>query len=557
MTYTIVYGVHFRLVPSSELKLETAFDNVYVLEDALFNLIFMNFNGRVDSVYHVCSMNLYFTLFEDILETLELQQATVRHLDVLLRVSVSGFHVPYHVGEIFTSLSGTVVYLDYVNTQFIATMFDDMSHKFQDLNDFTNDRGTVTTTANEENKGLALGDLVVYAKYDSLQQIMLPYPEKVFNAKCAHANNYISAVSIRDCPVITARKEDLSWIEERDGLFIPDFNFRIDRTDFYHFNSTMIFVCENAYSGLLKLAEKRARDMLEENKTRSSSDLVENVLSIAFTSVSIICLLVASIMFSALSQLRTLPGLNTLTLSVSLMISQSLYLLSSFGGFEKGSTVCIVIGVLLHFFSLLSVFWMNVCTFHMFRSLTSTKVMSKKCGRKYILFHLYAILLSAIFVVTCLVTSRLLSNGNDLGYGKVTCYISSGILLRYTFALPVFIVIVLNSVMFAIVIARFSSQHKYIKKNLRTERNDFFIFIKLSTLTGVTWVFGLLFSVLGTKVCSYLFIVLNASQGMFISLSFAFNPRVLKLCANKLGLSERTDSQTPQTRSTNGGTNNH
>jgi hypothetical protein len=63
------------------------------------------------------------------------------------------------------------------------------------------------------------------------------------------------------------------------------------------------------------------------------------------------------------------------------------------------------------------------------------------------------------------------------------------------------------------------------------------IFAKLSTITGATWIFGLLYAWTNMVVFSYMFIVLNAGQGVFIMFAFIFNRRVFQMikqvCINK------------------------
>jgi hypothetical protein len=58
-----------------------------------------------------------------------------------------------------------------------------------------------------------------------------------------------------------------------------------------------------------------------------------------------------------------------------------------------------------------------------------------------------------------------------------------------------------------------------IPRHLQNERNDLNVVVKLSAITGVTWIFGLLYTWTNVIVFSYLFIILNACQGVFIMLA--------------------------------------
>lgn len=46
------------------------------------------------------------------------------------------------------------------------------------------------------------------------------------------------------------------------------------------------------------------------------------------------------------------------------------------------------------------------------------------------------------------------------------------------------------------------------------------IYIKITCITGITWIFGFVYQWTLIDLLSYIFIFLNASQGLFIFLSF-------------------------------------
>ncbi|WAQ97231.1 hypothetical protein MAR_029921 [Mya arenaria] len=71
-----------------------------------------------------------------------------------------------------------------------------------------------------------------------------------------------------------------------------------------------------------------------------------------------------------------------------------------------------------------------------------------------------------------------------------------------------------------------------VQKNVKNERSDLEIFVKLSPITGMTWIFGLINSFTQISFFSYLFIVLNASQGVFLFFAFICNRRVYSMLMN-------------------------
>jgi hypothetical protein len=194
---------------------------------------------------------------------------------------------------------------------------------------------------------------------------------------------------------------------------------------------------------------------------------------------------------------------------------------------DKKSKMCLVLGMCVHFFWLMAMIWMNICTFHMFRVLTKTKVVSKDSGnKKVICYHIFAILISASCVSVNIAASFYRSG--VLGYGGDSCYISTQSMINFTFVIPTAFVVFSNLVMFSIVIIKIK-RASVAQKHVQNERRDLSVFAKLSTITGATWIFGLLYTWTNIDALSYIFIILNACQGVFILLAFVVNKRVLHL----------------------------
>ena len=115
----------------------------------------------------------------------------------------------------------------------------------------------------------------------------------------------------------------------------------------------------------------------------------ETIVSIVSVSVSIMCLVVTFFMYCVLTQVRTLPGKNNMALITSLLAAQGLYLLSSYGRLDTDTFSCKLVGGLTHFFWLLTIFWMNACTFHMFRVLLKIRDLSRSAStKKHVQYYL-------------------------------------------------------------------------------------------------------------------------------------------------------------------------
>ena len=260
----------------------------------------------------------------------------------------------------------------------------------------------------------------------------------------------------------------------------------------------------------------------------SHQDKIESILSFVCTILSIISLCFTLLTFFCFSSLRTLPGLNTMGLSTSLILAHALY---SFGlnKVDHGA-LCIVLGILIHFQWLNSVLWMNVCCVHMFRVFGLTNFHSLKKRRSFSLYILYTIIASAI-VVSMHIVVRYFTSA-DIGYGGRICYINDYKMVLYFFAIPVALVVTTNVALFVCVVvklARLPNMSEAVGK----QRDYMTIYAKLTTLTGITWIVGFIYQHILVKELSYVYIVLNGCQGVYIMIAFSLNKRVRNLYIEK------------------------
>ena len=347
--------------------------------------------------------------------------------------------------------------------------------------------------------------------YNSIQTECPPKAERI---NLAHQTS---------CPLVELALNDYRWVEEDDVVaFNTSYGVVLNKSEvIFNSNRTTFLICSDVYK------EYFPAMTLALISTEDFS--FEAILSLVCVSLSILCLLVSFVTFCTYSSLRTLPGKNNMALIMCLFCAQTLYLVGSFSRFEQESTVCISIGLLTHFFWLMSVFWMNVCTVHVFRVFIGTDGLATGRGLKtFLTYWSYTVISSATFVLVILCISLSKSNHTEFGYGKMSCYINSKKMVAFTFGVPVGFVIIINIILFCSVVRKIINMPK-IKKDIRHERNDVVIFAKLSSLTGLCWIFGFVYSWTDIQTFSYLFIVLNASQGVFIFVSFVCTKRVLKM----------------------------
>ena len=227
--------------------------------------------------------------------------------------------------------------------------------------------------------------------------------------------------------------------------------------------------------------------------------------------------------------LHSQPDINNIILCISLFLAQTLY---QFGAAQTSlpDWACSLIGVICHFLWLAVMFSMNVCSVELYLVFRSMRKLPSNLKRWHTIRNVLIIVFSSsFFVVINIVVSLASSSGQNIGYGGSNCYLSSITLQLITFAVPSAAIIICNILLFGFVvfkIKKFSTS----SANLKQERNYLEIYARLSTLTGLTWVFGFLQLILRFETLEYVFILLNASQGVFILVAFVVNRRVLSLC---------------------------
>ena len=267
-------------------------------------------------------------------------------------------------------------------------------------------------------------------------------------------------------------------------------------------------------------------------------------LALVCVCISIICSFVTILTYLFIPSLQTQPGMNNIILCVSLILAQTMYQFGS-GQRSLSSHGCSIIGASCHFLWLCVVFSMNSCSIQMFSIFKQNLILSTKFSwkttSKIILFIIGS---SCVFVCLNIVVSFFQSGGQEFGYGGSLCFISTPLLHTITFILPLAVTVTINICLFAYVISMIRKT-TVSKKVLNQERNYFSIYARLSTLTGLTWMFGYLYIFIEHEIIEYLFIILNASQGLFIMAGFILNERMCALCKQqRLIRSSKTTSFT-------------
>ena len=300
----------------------------------------------------------------------------------------------------------------------------------------------------------------------------------------------------------------------------------------YRLTDDGVFICLDDYlqiNNALPDAELLTLDITVSQPTYVGP---KRILSFICVCMSILCLLVTIAVYICLSELRTQPGVNNLILCVCLLFAQSVYQFAA-GQPQHSRTSCAVVGAICHFLWLSVMFALNSCSVQMFMIFRShAKLLTSYHTRTTVTTLSYVIGSSLAFVVVTIIVSLVRSSGVETGYGGNVCFIKAYSMHIITFVAPSFVIIMVNLFLFVFVLYKMR-EYNIRSTRLNQERSYLRINARLSTLTGLTWLFGFLQILVRNDVLEYLYIILNASQGVFIMVAFICNKRVYSLLLKK------------------------
>ena len=282
-------------------------------------------------------------------------------------------------------------------------------------------------------------------------------------------------------------------------------------------------------------------------------------ITIACFLLSIVSLIVLLTTYIIFPELRTLPGKNLMNLATSLLMSAISWLISSFTRPEQNAKYCHVLIVIQHYFLVASFASMSVISFHTYRTFArklpaqrSSEHRERKVFKSYLTF---VWVLPAIFAAVCFLLDS--NNVMNLAYGdSIVCWFREKDAFLYFIYIPVGLSLLFNIVAFFItaLYLRKHCQNMAARESDSKQRSNLAINIKLSSLMGFTWLFGLLNVLVGpTKVFEYLFVILTCLQGVCITLAFVLKKKTMRMYKEMLssGLKSKTQVSKPVNLSRN------
>lgn len=261
---------------------------------------------------------------------------------------------------------------------------------------------------------------------------------------------------------------------------------------------------------------------------------------ITCTVISVLCLLATLITYCLFSSLKTLPGKNIMSLVFSLLVYNILYLILIIVD-DTDTTVCQVIGIVIHFFLLSTFGCFTMGTVHMFRifghdSLSST-LKANQSSNTFKIYTASAYGSAAAIVVINIIVLRI-NTGTFTGYGyNNKCFISNVQSFIATVLVPLVITFIINIILYSI--TTYKLYKKIYSKSAvsavsKTNKKEISIFIKLFTTTGCSWILLLINYFVNKTPISIAISGLNGFQGLYIFIAYIFNERIYRMYKSKI-----------------------
>lgn len=283
-------------------------------------------------------------------------------------------------------------------------------------------------------------------------------------------------------------------------------------------------------------------------------DVVQAMVSFVLLWVSVVAMTAVLVTYVAFGSLRNLPGCNTMNLTFSVLAMQLTFI---FGlrGTVKGAA-CIAVGYLLHYEILCCFMWMNVMAFDLFRTFGDKNALSSiRSKRKYLPRYMIYAYMSPLTIIlsTSLVDYFAFESAVAPHYGmNNVCWINNPNSATIFFAAPLAVIMTLNGVLFTLTILAMKSVKNLSsvkdQQSQRNGKNDLFLYVRMALVIGLTW--SLSFAAafvrqteLAGQILTYLFIIFNTLQGVFLFWVFVCNKRVYELYKDAFRKAFRTLSK--------------
>ena len=341
--------------------------------------------------------------------------------------------------------------------------------------------------------------------------------------------NNSSQLNLNTCNKIPLQPEEFE-MQENFAIYVSAYNKTYYAEEFWLEDSGTAVVCRPAWN---------------EVDFEPKFSPIMGYVTCACLGVSLVCLVVHVTVSIIAPELHNLSGKNLLSLSIALIGFYSTFMLNMFI-VEISTVSCLILAVAMYYFILAAFSWMFIIGFDVARTvkLASTQLRLSTGAQwgKFLLFCLAGWVMPACIVATATVIDVMkfeeIPEKMRPGFAESDvglCWFSQKFSLIIFFFVPFAVIMFLNLVFF-LMSAYFVWETTKSSAKITTSgpKSNFFLYARLSTLMGLTWITGILAAVLDIEEVWYIFLVLNTLQGLFILVFFSCSKKVMSSVKERL-----------------------
>ena len=263
---------------------------------------------------------------------------------------------------------------------------------------------------------------------------------------------------------------------------------------------------------------------------------VDNIFHMSTNGISMLSLL-ATIFIYVKTSLHKLPSKCLLCLSLSLLVAQSTLLVAPVA--EDNVAWCKVASFVMHYSFMTSFTWMNVMAFDVYYCFTQHFQQASARGMGwFVKYSIYAWLSPLAIVVAAFLCDEFSAWEYRPKYADPICWINDSKGLCIFFLAPLALILLMNLFFFTLSLKNICMSYRTKIEDVKQRKpGQILIYLKLSVVMGLTWVFGFLGNVVNDDIFWTLFAISNGLQGLFIFLGFALS-QVITIIKKRKGKSE-------------------
>lgn len=309
-----------------------------------------------------------------------------------------------------------------------------------------------------------------------------------------------------------------------------------------------------AVNGSLEVCTEDTNGMLQSYTPPSYTTYLMYV-GVVGSSASTVALVAHLALFGTGSEPKNLPAKNLASLAVSLLLGYTCYLAIALEFVSAGKGLpCLVSALAMHFGFLAAFAWMFVMSADVWIVLYAAnkkfRVADGKRNGRFAVYSAFAWLAPA--TITAFVAALQLSTVKVLPELRpnlqYSCWFRNPQSLVALFVLPAGITIAANYVSFVGAVQLISTSGDGLQSTnssgVSRTRNNLKIYMRLSLMMGLAWVFGLAGAVTDSDIVWMLYTVLNSLQGAFIFFAFDCNWNTVRTLAVFRKLQSVSETQT-------------